>query len=172
MKEGPVEHKHASIMDITATMEDYLKVIFDLDKTKKMVRVKDIANRLGVKMSSVTSMLKKLAKYGLVRYRKYEYVELEETGADFAQEVCKRHMILVRFLSDILTVDKKTAAKEACKMEHLISLETLGNLNDFMNFVESCPNARVSWPVRFKTYRENGCRLGICKQSGTNAAKT
>ena len=43
---------------LTTTMEDYLEAIFDLDQTKKVVRVKDIAQHMNVKMPTVTSMLK------------------------------------------------------------------------------------------------------------------
>ncbi len=43
---------------LTSAMEDYLETIFDLDRQKKVVRVKDIAKRLSVKMPTVTSMLK------------------------------------------------------------------------------------------------------------------
>jgi len=170
MKEIAIKNEHISVKKVTATMEDYLKVIFALNKTKKIVRVKDIAKELDVKMSSVTSMLKKLANRGLVKYRKYEYVELEDMGTDFAREVCRRYEILLRFLADILTVEKKMAAKEACKMEHLLSSETLNILTDFMNFVESCPKACESWPVRFKTYRENGCRPFSCEQPSVNTS--
>ena len=65
---------------LTSVMEDYLEAIFDLDKQKKVVRVKDIAKRLNVKMPTVTSMLKTLSKRELVHYEKYEYVEPTEKG--------------------------------------------------------------------------------------------
>ena len=158
-----------SMKATTATMENYLKAIFDLNKTKKAVRTKDIAEKLDVQTSSVTAMLKKLATRGLVKYRKYEYVELEDMGAYYAREIYRRYEILLRFLADILAIEKKTAAEEACKMEHLLSPETLCSLVDFMNFVESCPRARERWPVRFKTFRENGCRLGLCGKPDANA---
>ena len=53
---------------VTPVMEDYLEAIFDLGKEKKAVRVKDIATRLGVKMPTVTSMLKTLRDRELVDY--------------------------------------------------------------------------------------------------------
>ena len=163
MEEGTADYGYTITMgEVTASMEDYLKAIYDLEKTKRVVRVKDIARKLDVRMPSVSSMLQRLAKHGLVKYRKYEYIELEDAGVSFAREVCRRHDILLRFLADILAVEKKTAAEEACKIEHLLSPETIGNITDFINFVESCPNARERWPVRFKTYRENGRRPGLC----------
>jgi DtxR family Mn-dependent transcriptional regulator len=47
---------------LTPAMEDYLEAIFDLGKEKRVVRVKDIAKRLKVKMPTVTSMLKPSVK--------------------------------------------------------------------------------------------------------------
>jgi len=55
---------------LTAVMEDYLEAIFDINQTKKTVRVKDIATRMDVKMPTVSSMLKTLRDRGLVDYEK------------------------------------------------------------------------------------------------------
>ena len=49
---------------LTSVMEDYLEAIFDLDQDKKVVRVKDIAKRMSVKMPTVSSMLKTLNARG------------------------------------------------------------------------------------------------------------
>ena len=74
------KHNFLDEKPLTPTMEDYLEAIFDLEKSKKFVRVKDIAKRMNVKMPTVTSMLKTLGGKNLVNYRKYEYVELTADG--------------------------------------------------------------------------------------------
>jgi DtxR family Mn-dependent transcriptional regulator len=56
---------------LTSVMEDYLETIYELNKNKKTVRVKNIANNLSVKMPPVTSMLRALNDKGLVDYKKY-----------------------------------------------------------------------------------------------------
>ena len=138
---------------LTFVMEDYLEAIFDLDKEKRVVRVKDIARRMDVKMPTVTSMLKSLSKRGLVHYRKYEYVELTDSGSQVGGEVHRRHMVLRRFLTDILNIDLNTADKEACKMEHALSAGTLDSMTDFMMFFRGCPPAGGDWLERFEEYR-------------------
>ena len=138
---------------LTSTMKDYLKVIFDLNQNKSVVRVKDIAKKLDVKMPTVTNMLKKLDQRGLVKHKKYEYVELREKGVCFAREMGRRNRILSRFLRDILFIEKKTAAEEACKMEHVLSPRTLDTLVRFMDFVESGPKTGETWPIRFKAFQ-------------------
>lgn len=141
---------------LTSVMEDYLESIFDLDKEKKVVRVKDIAQRMGVKMPTVTSMLKSLDDRGLVNYRKYEYVELTTRGKRIGKEMRRRHGLLASFLTDILKIDATTADQEACQMEHSLSASTLERLTDFMDFVRICPRTGANWLDRFDEYRRHG----------------
>ncbi len=148
---------------LTSVMEDYLEAIFDLDKEKRVVRVKDIARRMDVKMPTVTSMLRNLNERGLVNYEKYEYVELTKNGADVGQEMRRRHEILHRFLTEILKIDHDTADEEACSMEHALSPETLDSFTDFMEFVQACPRAGDSWLKNFEEYRSHGRDPEICE---------
>jgi DtxR family transcriptional regulator, Mn-dependent transcriptional regulator len=153
---------------LTSVMEDYLETIFDLDKDKKVVRVKDIAKRMDVKMPTVTSMLKTLNQRGLVHYEKYEYVELTDDGADVGREMRRRHGILKKFLTDILKVHVKTADDEACKMEHTLSPETFDSLVDFMEFIQVCPRAGNSWLKHFQEYRLHGHDVKKCREQVEN----
>ncbi|MFN2199089.1 MAG: metal-dependent transcriptional regulator [Anaerolineales bacterium] len=148
---------------LTSTMEDYLEAIFDLDQDKKVVRVRDIARKLDVKMPTVSSMLKTLNSRGLVTYEKYEYVELTDTGADVGREMRRRHEVLFKFLTDILKIDHKIADGEACKMEHTLSVATLESLTDFMEFIQTCPRAGESWLNYFEEFRKVGHRPEKCE---------
>ncbi len=141
---------------LTSVMEDYLEAIYDLDKEKRVVRVKDIAKRMNVKMPTVSSMLKNLNGRRLVNYEKYEYVELTKNGADVGKEMRRRHQILLKFLTEILKIAFKTADEEACKMEHTLSSTTLDSLTDFMEFIQACPRAGGNWLHYFEEYRLNG----------------
>jgi DtxR family Mn-dependent transcriptional regulator len=153
---------------LTTVMEDYLEAIFDLDKEKKVVRVKDIAKRMHVKMPTVTSMLKTLSERGLVNYERYEYVELTKEGAGVGKEMRRRHGILLRFLTEVLKIDFEIADEEACKMEHTLSGSTLDSLTDFMEFIQSCPRTGESWLQYFDEYRAHGRIPGICKARSEN----
>lgn len=121
---------------LTPAMEDYLEAIFNLAKEKRVVRVKNIAGRLGVKMPTVTNMLKTLRKNGLIEYEKYEYLELTNRGSAIGSEIDRRHNILRNFLTDILKINAKTANEEACRMEHGISHATMHRLIEFMDFLQ------------------------------------
>jgi len=148
---------------LTSAMEDYLEAIFEIDQEKKVIRVKDIAKRMDVKMPTVSSMLKTLNSRGLVHYEKYEYVELTKDGAGVGKEMRRRHEALLKFLTEILKIDFDTADGEACKMEHALSSATLDSLTDFMEFIQTCPRAGDSWLRHFEDFRAHGRSIEKCK---------
>ena len=119
-------------MSLSDSMEDYLEAIFEIDKRKRVVRVRDVASRLGVTMPSVNGALKNLEAKGLISHEKYEYIELTEAGIAQASKISKRHKTISIFLKDFLGVDRETAEQDACKMEHGLSTVTIEKLSDFI----------------------------------------
>lgn len=140
----------------TPAMENYLEGIYNLSKNKRVVRVKDIAKSVGVKMPTVTNMLKSLQERGFVKYERYEYLELTKEGEDVGKEIDRRHHVLRDFLIDILGVDFDKADEEACKMEHTIGPSTMERLVAFVDFIHSCPRTGDNWLERFKEFRIHG----------------
>ncbi|MBL7205020.1 MAG: metal-dependent transcriptional regulator [Desulfobacteraceae bacterium] len=141
---------------LTPAMENYLEAIFNLGKEKRVVRVKDIAKRLGVKMPTVTNMLKTLSERELIEYEKYEYLELTKKGSDVGEEIDRRHHVLRSFLTDILGIDLEKADEEACKMEHAVGASTMDRFVLFMEFIQSCPRTGENWLERFEEFRVHG----------------
>ena len=154
--------KTDSHKSLTPAMENYLEAIFNLSREKRVVRVKDIAKRLGVKMPTVTSMLKTLSERGLIDYEKYEYLELTEKGSGVGEEIDRRHHVLRSFLTDILKIDFEKADEEACKMEHAISSSTLERFIEFMEFIQFCPRVGLDWLEYFDEYRLHGQERDKC----------
>lgn len=147
---------------LTPAMENYLEAIYNLDNEKRVVRVKDIAKRLGVKMPTVTNMLKTLSDRGLINYERYEYLELTKEGADIGEEIDKRHQILRSFLTDILGIGFAVADDEACKMEHAVGASTMDRLVAFMGFIQTCPRTGENWLERFEEFRVHGRNHSRC----------
>jgi DtxR family Mn-dependent transcriptional regulator len=152
---------------LTSVMEDYLEAISELDQEKKVVRVKDIAKRMDVKMPTVSSMLRTLSDRGMVSYEKYEYVELTPDGETVGREMSRRHRILFDFLTRVLRVDQETADIDACRMEHALSPGTLESLTGFMEFIQNCPRAGEGWLDHFEEFLHrggtpDGCNAGSC----------
>jgi DtxR family Mn-dependent transcriptional regulator len=149
---------------LTSAMEDYLELIFKLGEEKKVIRVRDIARGMQVKMPSVTSMLNILVKKDLINHDKYEYVELTAKGVKIAKEISRTHEILFNFLNNILQVDSKVAEKDACKMEHSISKITFNRLVEFVKFIEVCPRLGSDWLEYFTSYNKGGCSKEKCNE--------
>jgi DtxR family Mn-dependent transcriptional regulator len=126
---------------LSSSAEDYLEAVLILDLKKKVVRVKDISEEMGVSMPSVHQALKILKKEGMVRHESYGYVELTSRGRSEANRIYYRHRIIRKFLTDILNIPRRVAEEEACRIEHYISAETQRKLSEFIKTVESCPHS-------------------------------
>jgi DtxR family Mn-dependent transcriptional regulator len=109
---------------MTQSLEDYLEMVSFLSDDGE-VRVTDIATRLGVSKPSVLTALKVLEEQGLLTHERYRSVTLTETGKAQAADIRGRHNFLTAFLQDVVGVSPETSEKDACKMEHVLSEETL-----------------------------------------------
>lgn len=128
-----------ALPSLTPAMEDYLEAIYHLERERRIARVRDIAVRLGVKMSSVTSALKSLGSRGLIRYDPHQFIELTEHGIQKAKQIVRKHEILKRFFTRVLNVDEASAEDNACRIEHNLDPEVMEKLVAFVEFIELCP---------------------------------
>ncbi|MFX1466303.1 MAG: metal-dependent transcriptional regulator [Promethearchaeota archaeon] len=124
--------------------EEYLKTIYQLVQKKGKARVSEIAKKLSIQPASVTEMIQKLYKKGFVLYERYNPITLTLDGEVLAKTVVKRHEVLKEFLQRVLGIDKEIAAKDACKMEHVIHPETMTQLMHFLKFIRRTPNC-MNW---------------------------
>ena len=114
-------------------IEDYLERIQDLIHRKGYARVSDIAALLNLTRPSVTNMVQRLSRMGLVRYEKYRGITLTDEGEEIALGIQVRHVILTEFLT-MLNIDRRTIAKDVEGIEHHVSplvLEKLETLVDY-----------------------------------------
>lgn len=98
---------------ITRGLKKYLKVISDIEAEKGIVRVKEIADRLGVSMSSVSTSLKKLSSMGYLDYEKHFFVKFTVKGKSLADKFHYNSKTIYMFLVDVLKVDEETAKLQA-----------------------------------------------------------
>ncbi|MDP6635633.1 MAG: metal-dependent transcriptional regulator [Phycisphaerae bacterium] len=134
---------------LSPSLEDYLEAVLILVRRGNVARVRDIAAHLGVGKSSVTGAVKTLAKRGLVNYEPYQFITLTDHGRELAEEVSARHVLLRKFLSEVLGLDEETAEANACRMEHAVDAELLEQLGKFSAFVRNCPRAGTDWVKAF-----------------------
>jgi DtxR family Mn-dependent transcriptional regulator len=124
---------------MTESLEDYLEMVSFLSDDGE-VRVTDIAARLGVSKPSVHTALKTLEEQELIQHKRYQNVVLTKKGAQRAAEIRKKHQFLTDFLVSIVGVDAATAERDACKMEHVLSPETLKRMKILSVSLKSAPH--------------------------------
>ena len=132
------------LSDLTR-VEDYLEVVYELIQSKGYARPSDIAERLDVKLPSVTNMLQKLHGMGLIVYERYRGLTLTDKGGEIARFSQQKHMAITKFLQ-ILGVTEKIAKSDAEGIEHHVHKETLNRIERFVDFANDHP----SW---FKTFQ-------------------
>ena len=113
---------------LTESMEDYLEMIYRY-KNRGEIQVKDIAQKLNVKPSSVSKMINKLKELELVDCLKYGSITLTKEGEKIGKYLLWRHNVLVRFFKNL---NKKNYSLEQVeKIEHFIDFETLKIMENF-----------------------------------------
>lgn len=112
------------------TAEDYVELIADLIKANGEARITELARRFGVSHPTVTKVIERLKKEGLVISEPYRSLFLTPKGEALAQDCKERHLIVVAFLKSI-GVSEKTAEMDAEGVEHHVSKETLEAFKKF-----------------------------------------
>lgn len=114
------------------SLEMYLETIFLLEKTGK-IRSIDIAKNLNVSKPSVNKAVNNLKELGYITQETYSEIHMTEEGRKKAESIYQRHQLLTEFLIEVLHVSPLTAENDACKMEHILSEETLKQVAKALN---------------------------------------
>ena len=109
--------------------ENYLETILILKERLGFVRAIDVANELEFSKPSVSRAIGILKEKGLLRVEDGGHLELTKEGIAAASAVYDRHVVIADFLVSI-GVDKKTAAEDACRMEHILSEKTFRKMKE------------------------------------------
>ena len=110
-------------MKIQESAENYLETIYVLKKRNGQVRSIDIATELDYSKPSVSVAMKNLRENGYIEMDRDGYIELLPSGAEIASKMYERHTALTEYLI-ALGVSPETAAEDACRIEHVISVES------------------------------------------------
>ena len=117
-------------MKLHRSGEDYLKTILILRKQNGLVRSTDVASHLKISKASVSRAMKLLCEGGFLTMEEHKQLHLTELGASVAEEIYERHRILNELLISI-GVPAPVAEQDACRIEHVISKETLEKVKAF-----------------------------------------
>lgn len=123
---------------LTASMQDYLEMIYRLSGETGYTRINDISAALNVQPPSATRMVQKLAEIGTLDYEKYGVIVLSQKGKKLGGYLLQRHQMVEDFLK-MLGI-KEDLLMETEKIEHTISTQTLKRLADFVDFFKHRPD--------------------------------
>ncbi len=119
-------------MVIRESAEDYLETILILSHRMPNVRSIDIAQELSFSKPSVSVAMKNLRENNYIHVDGNGYITLTDSGMEIASKIYERHVFLTDWLTNI-GVDKKIAADDACRMEHVISPESFSAIKDYIS---------------------------------------
>ena len=118
-------------MKLMESGQMYLETIYVLSKEKTGVHSIDVSEYMGYSKPSVSRAIGILKKGGYVEMAEDGSLILTESVVALAEQIYERHTILTECLVR-LGVDREIAAEDACKMEHVISDESLAALKRFI----------------------------------------
>ncbi len=124
----------------TPAVEDYLKAIYQLADDGEPVGTSAIAERLGVAPGSVTGMLKRLGRQGLVEHERYQGASLTSRGRREAIRMIRRHRVLELFLVEVLGYTWDQVHEEAERLEHAASDELIDRMAGVLGDPEADPH--------------------------------
>ena len=142
-------------MVVTESLENYLRVIYEVQLESDVVRIKDIIKRLKVSTPSAVQAIKKLADKGLVTHEKRSYVKLTQKGIIQAEKVYQNHKMLFRFFKEVLGIAVGEAETLSCVMEHHLTQESFGKFKALVEYFLKKPQVFKD----FQNFLKEGKRM-------------
>ena len=124
--------KHFEANSLTHSALHYLAAVHELRKKRGYARVTDVAKLLSVTRGSASLNLKVLRAKRLVLEDENKFLSLSRRGQALVSEALAGRNVFLKFLTKILKVKPAQAEIDACKVEHLLSLETIKKMRVFM----------------------------------------
>jgi DtxR family transcriptional regulator, Mn-dependent transcriptional regulator len=116
---------------ITHSAAHHLLAIMELTTERGYSRVTDVARHLNITTGSASTNLKSLKQKGLVVEDDNRFLALSPEGQKLAEAIVQRRDILQKFFINVLGVKQEQAEVDACKTEHLLSMETTQKMAKF-----------------------------------------
>ncbi len=121
--------------ELAESGENYLEAILVIKERNEagLVRAVDIANELGITKPSVSRALTQLKEQGLIKILSSGAIVFTPDGQHIAHEVFSRHQQLTVFLQHAAGVPSDIAEHDACRIEHIISEQTMNGIRAYLN---------------------------------------
>ena len=122
------------------TEENYLKALYNIANEAGEVNVAELSKSLDIKMPTVTSMMKKLAKKNLVHYESYKPLRLTEKGKKEAGLIIRKHRLTEMFLVDKMKMGWEDVHDIAEQIEHIQSPVFFEKMDELLGYPKVDPH--------------------------------
>ena len=139
--------------ELSAPVEDYLKAIYELERSGEPAETNAIAQQLTVTPASVSGMVRRLAEQGLIDHERYKGVRLTEAGRRAALLTLRRHRVIEAYLTSALGYSWDRVHDEAERLEHAASDELIDRMAAAIGEPATDPHG-APIPTREGTLRE------------------
>jgi len=124
----------------TPTVEDYLGVIYTLERDGEPVIGARLAEWMEVSAPTVTATVKRMIRDGWVTMDESKEILLTPAGEKAAASLLRRHMLSELLLARLLGVPWSRVHEEAHRMEHTISRDTMERMMERLDDPQTCPH--------------------------------
>ena len=130
----------AAPKDTTASVQDYLAAIYDLQSSGKPVIGARLVKHMGISAPAVTEAIHRVSRAGYVRVGRGKELTLTRKGRQVAEVMARRHRLLERWLTDTLGLNWTDAHEEAHRLEHALSPRVENRLAELLGMPSTCPH--------------------------------
>jgi DtxR family Mn-dependent transcriptional regulator len=149
------------------TAENYLKALLNLTGESGEASVSDLAKKLHIKMPTVTSMMKKLAKRKLVYYEAYKPLRLTEKGMREALLIIRKHRLIEMFLVEKMNFQWEEVHDIAEQIEHVQAPNFFQMMDKMLGFPKIDPHGEPIPDKDGKLESASYQKLSSCKVGDT-----
>ena len=150
---------------LTKSLENYLLAINEIkSKGNCNIKVKDVANYLGIGGPSTADAVRTLKDKGYIDYEPYKSIDLTQKGLNKINAKKYRQNTIKRFLTDVLEIESSLAQTNSQNIEFFMSEIVLERFVNFLDFMEKCSCKEPKWIKSCKNTLNNGQMSDKCKE--------
>ena len=111
------------VSDLIDTTEMYLKAIWEMGEDDIPPLRARLTERLGQSGPTVSQTVARMERDGLVTLREDRLIEFTALGRGYAMRVMRKHRLAECLLTEVIGLEWEKVHDEACRWEHVISLD-------------------------------------------------
>lgn len=129
------------VSELSSSAQNYLKTIWNLQEwSDAPVTASVIAEKMGLRLSTVSDGVRKLTSQGLVEHAPYGSIDLTATGRAHAMAMARRHRLIETFLVQVLEYRWDEVHDEAETLEHAVSDLMIDRIDKLLEYPPRDPH--------------------------------